>query len=161
MALVQEIVVAIRNLRSENLVPASVKTKVVLIPDNDESGKTVSALQEYVLSPPQVQVENLIIAKPGDEPDKKAVTRRCGPVQVSIDIAGLVDVKSEIERIDKEIKKLDGELKKVLGKLGNEKFMSKAPAEVVAKQKDIKEELEARRKTLEDSRARMEGMLEE
>jgi valyl-tRNA synthetase len=159
MALVQEIVIAIRNLRGENLVPASVKTEVVLIPDDDRSGDTARELTNYILSPPQVQVKNLVIAKPGDEPDKKAVTRRCGPIQVSIDIAGLVDAKSEIERIDKEMKKLDGELKKVTGKLGNEKFMNKAPAEVVAKQKDIKEELEARKSTLLEARSRMEGML--
>ncbi len=156
MALVREIVIAVRNLRSENLIPASTKTDVTLIPDDDFARETAERLQGYILSPPQVQAASLEITGPGVSPDEKAVTRRCGPIQVCLDIAGLVDAGEEIARIGKETAKLEAELKKVMGKLGNEKFLSKAPPEVVAKQEEIKAELEARLETLRETRSRME-----
>jgi len=133
MAMIQEIVVAIRNLRSENLVPAGEKTAVTLIPDDADTEADLMEFDAYIWSPPQVQVKSLVIASPGAGADQKAVTRRCGPVRVCLDIAGLVDPGQEIARIDKEIKKLDAEMKKVTGKLSNEKFLAKAPEEVVAK----------------------------
>ena len=48
----------------------------------------------------------------------------------------LVDIKQEIERLAKEEARLEGELKRVNGMLSNERFMSKAPAEKVAEEKD-------------------------
>jgi valyl-tRNA synthetase len=159
MALIQEIVTAIRNLRSEHLVPAGKKTEVTLIPDDDRARQDVERLQDYILSPPQVQVERLVIKGPGAEPDEKAVTRRCGPVRVSMDVAGLVNPAEEIARIDNDLGKLEGELKKAEGKLGNKKFLDKAPSEVVRKQQEIKEELSAKRATLVETRQRMEALL--
>ena len=41
-----------------------------------------------------------------------------------------------------DIEKTEIELKRVLGKLSNEKFLSKAPKDVVEKENSIKEELE-------------------
>jgi len=158
MALIQEIVIAVRNLRSENLVPATTMTKVTLIPDDKGAKEVVESLKGYILSPPQVQVEELFIAEPKTEPDKKAVTRRCGPIQVSVHIAGLVNAPEELKRIDRELGKLAAELKKVEAKLGNRGFLEKAPAEVVEKQKAIQEELEAKRATLFETKKRMEKL---
>jgi valyl-tRNA synthetase len=160
MALVQDIVLAVRNIRSENLVPAGAKTKVTLVPDGAEAAAMIRSSQGYILSPPQVQIAELVIAEPGAETGKKAVTRRCGPVQVSVHIAGLVNPEEEIKRIDKELTKLEAELKKVEGKLGNQGFLAKAPAEVVEKQKEVREELTAKRATLRETRKRMEALLE-
>ena len=158
MALVQDIVAAIRNIRSENLIPAGTKTSVSLLPDDSGAKEMLERLAGYIESPPQVQIEELVIEDPGTEPDPKSVTRRSGPVRVSIDVSGLVNADEEIQRIDKEIKKLDAELKKVEGKLGNEKFLANAPEDVVAKQKAIKEELSGKKDTLMETRKRMEAI---
>ena len=53
-----------------------------------------------------------------------------------IPFAELVDIKQEIERLQKEEKRLEGELKRVAGMLGNEKFISKAPAAKIQEEKD-------------------------
>ena len=55
---------------------------------------------------------------------------------IYIPFAELVDIKQEIERLTKEEARLEGELKRVNGMLSNERFMSKAPAEKVAEEKD-------------------------
>jgi valyl-tRNA synthetase len=158
IALIQTIVIAIRNLRSENLVPAATRTDVTLIPDDPAAAGIVTELRGLILSPPQVQMKELRIAAPGAAPDPKALTRRCGPVQVCVHVAGVVNPDEEIARIDKDLKKFEAELKKVEGKLGSETFLAKAPEDVVAKQKAIREELVAKLETLTETRKRMEAL---
>lgn len=46
-----------------------------------------------------------------------------------------IDVKAERERLSKEAARLAGEVKKCQSKLGNERFVSKAPASVVDTEK--------------------------
>ncbi|WP_299581849.1 hypothetical protein [uncultured Microbulbifer sp.] len=51
-------------------------------------------------------------------------------------MAGLIDIKAESARLQKEIDKLVKDLSRVEGKLNNPKVVDKAPADVVAKEKD-------------------------
>ena len=53
--------------------------------------------------------------------------------------AELVDIEKEIARLKNEEKRLAGELARVNGMLGNEKFVSKAPAAKVEEEKAKKE----------------------
>ena len=53
-----------------------------------------------------------------------------------IPFAELVDIKQEIERLEKEEKRLGGEIARANGMLNNEKFMSKAPAQKVADERE-------------------------
>ena len=46
-----------------------------------------------------------------------------------------VDVAAERARLGKEIERLANEITKARGKLGNESFVARAPAEVVAQEK--------------------------
>ena len=50
--------------------------------------------------------------------------------------AELVDIAKEKERLAKEEKRLNGEIKRCEGMLGNERFVSKAPAAKVQEEKD-------------------------
>jgi valyl-tRNA synthetase len=55
---------------------------------------------------------------------------------VYIPFSDLVDISAEIERLTKEQKKLEGELARSKNMLSNEKFLSKAPAEKIAEEKE-------------------------
>ena len=50
--------------------------------------------------------------------------------------AELVDIEKEIERLKKEETRLTKELARVNGMLGNEKFVSKAPAAKIEEEKE-------------------------
>lgn len=52
--------------------------------------------------------------------------------ELFLPLEGLIDVAAEIERLSHELEKWDKEVKRVQGKLNNERFVSKAPDDVVA-----------------------------
>ncbi len=73
-----------------------------------------------------------------------------GDLRVMVPLAGLIDVEAERTRLQKEVDKAKQELKRIEGKLGNENFVAKAPADVVAKERDKAEDLSSRIEALED-----------
>ena len=59
-----------------------------------------------------------------------------GDIELCIPLAGLIDVEQEVARISKRIEQLTKEIARIDGKLTNPNFADKAPAEVVAKEKE-------------------------
>ena len=53
-----------------------------------------------------------------------------------IPFAELVDIKQEIERLEKEEKKLTGEISRATGMLQNERFISKAPEDKILEERE-------------------------
>lgn len=58
-----------------------------------------------------------------------------GEMKLLIPMVGLIDKQAELARLDREIQKLQSELSKIEAKLNNPKFVDRAPAEVVAKER--------------------------
>ena len=53
-------------------------------------------------------------------------------VEIYLPLKGLIDVEKETARLNKELATLDKEISRLEKKLGNQGFLAKAPAEVVA-----------------------------
>ena len=67
---------------------------------------------------------------------------------MNIPLADTVDKEAEIARLSKELEYMEGFKNSVMKKLGNERFVSKAPAQVV----------EAERKKLADAEAKITSL---
>ena len=81
-------------------------------------------------------------------PPKGSAQIVLGEAIYCLPLEGIVDLSAEADRLSKELKKLDGEIKRLEGKLGNEKFVANAPAEVVDEEREkLGEYLQQREKT--------------
>lgn len=80
-----------------------------------------------------------------------ALTFRVKSNEYFIPISGTIDVETEITKLSEELKYTEGFLKSVQGKLKNERFVSGAPEQVVALEKQKEADALARIETLKTS----------
>jgi valyl-tRNA synthetase len=66
-----------------------------------------------------------------------------------------IDVAAERERLDREIARVDGEIRKAGGKLSNASFVERAPAAVVAQERERLAGFESTVARLREQRARL------
>jgi valyl-tRNA synthetase len=58
-----------------------------------------------------------------------------GDLKILVPMAGLIDKQAELDRLSKEISKIEANLPRIEGKLNNPKFVDKAPASVIEKER--------------------------
>ncbi len=87
-----------------------------------------------------------------------------GSVQLVVDeatfvlpLADVIDISAEQARLEKEIAKIAAEIEKSDKKLGNENFIAKAPPEVIATEKERREEALGARERLTEALDRLSG----
>ncbi len=133
MEIVQELVTAIRTIRSESNVPPNERVNVYVRFLDDTARDPANREREHVLA--LAKAENLHLDGFDAKPSGciAMVTRR---MEVAIPLEGLVDLDKERERLQKEVERLTGLLASVEKKLGNENYVKRAPEEVVAKDRE-------------------------
>ena len=125
MTTVQQMVDSIRNLRSEMKLPPSQKLPLLISGDEAECRAAAPYLQQLARVEPVEHVESLEEAARGSVAPVAIV----GNFRLMLKVE--IDVKAERERLEKEVARLEGEVKKCGAKLGNERFVARAPAAVV------------------------------
>jgi valyl-tRNA synthetase len=73
-----------------------------------------------------------------------------------IPLAGLIDIEKERRRLQSELDRIDQLLRATEGKLSNEKFVSRAPPEVVSNERNKAESLRDQRARLAEKLAALE-----
>lgn len=120
-----------RNARSEMNVPPSRKAKTYIFATEAlEAFKEGSQYFEKMASASEV----IILNSKNDAPEN-VVTVVSKGAEIYMPLLELVDLEKELERLEKEKAKLQSEIDRVEKKLSNERFVSKAPAEVVEEEK--------------------------
>jgi valyl-tRNA synthetase len=87
-----------------------------------------------------------------------SATALVGELEVLVPMAGLIDKNAELGRLNKELGKLQGEIKRLGGKLGNAKFVDKAPVQVIEKERTKLKDAETAASTLQQQVAKIEGI---
>lgn len=149
----QKIIVAVRNIRGElNVSPA--KPVNVLLKNAQQDD--INRLQEYrgFLSS-LAKLESIEIA--GDQLPA-ASTAIADHLEILVPIAGLIDVAAELSRLDKEIEKLSKDSQRLSGKLSNANFVERAPAEVVAKEREKLAQAETAIAKLIEQKSQLENL---
>ena len=129
---VKGVIVAIRNIRGEmNISPG--KALPVLL--HKGSAEDKQRFEQYgSLLSALAKLESLTWLASDQEPPMASI-QLVGDMQVLVPMAGLIDKEAEIARLQKELDKHQKEIQRVEGKLGNPKFVDRAPADVVEKEK--------------------------
>ena len=147
MSLLMEVIKSIRNLRSEVNIHPRKRCNVVLKPT--EAAATRVLLQgktyiQHLASTEELEIDPDLKEQPG-----QALTSVARGVEVYLPLAGLVDLDKEIARLGREVTRLEKEAARASGKLNNQGFISKAPPEVVEKEKNKLEEYQETLKTVQ------------
>jgi valyl-tRNA synthetase len=142
--LVVEIVRQIRNARAEAVrdAPENIKKEM--------TGRRIEALIAGGSSTAMLQQQSDILALlarlddnkltieeslPADKRPDKAVTLVIGEAEVILPLAGLVDLNAEKKRLEAEALSTAGEITRTEALLANEGFVSRAPAQVVERER--------------------------
>ncbi len=131
---IKEAVRGIRNIRAEMNVSPKKKAQVFVVSENKEvrdifeQGKVFFGTLGYA--------SEVIIQSDETGIEEDAVSTVIPEAVIYMPFAELVDIAKEKERLSKEEKRLQGEIKRCEGMLGNERFVSKAPAAKVQEEKD-------------------------
>lgn len=132
MDMLIELIRAVRTIRSEADRPLS-KTIDLLIRTKGEKEETFLKENESFIrrfcNPDQLVIEQSV-----DVPEEVKVAVVTG-AEVFIPLAGLVDFKEEIKRLENEQSKWQSEITRVEKKLANEKFVQNAPDSIVEEER--------------------------
>ena len=133
VAWIQQIIAGLRNIRGElGISPGKPLTLLVANTSAEDAIrlKNQGALLRFV-----GRLESITVVT--NETDLPPVsTALVGMMTLGVPLAGLIDVGAELARLDKEIARLGQEVARVEAKLSNESFVARAPADVVAKERE-------------------------
>lgn len=132
--ILKEAIKGIRNIRVEMNVPTGRKTGIFVVSEKEEIRAAFSRGQLFFASLANASEVHIQADKSGIPEDAVSVVIAGGTL--SIPFAELIDITKEMERLQKEEKRIEGELARVNGMLNNERFLSKAPADKVAEEKE-------------------------
>jgi valyl-tRNA synthetase len=136
----------IRTVRSEMNVPPSAKMPLFLKDPGELAAKHLITHKELIER--AARVEGVAVLE-GEVPSG-AVQDVIDEATIILPISGVIDVSAERARLDKEIEKQNKEIQRFEGKLGNEKFVAKAPASVIETERErLAEAQQAREKLIE------------
>ncbi len=134
MTAIMETIKTVRNLRAEvNAAPG--KKSEVILNFTDEELRSVFAANEGYLTA-LAAAEPVTIQPAGSDKPENAMAGVVNGVEIYLPLKDLIDVEKETARLNKEQEKLVKEIKRLEGKLGNAGFLAKAPADVVAGEKE-------------------------
>ncbi|MGQ9687914.1 MAG: valine--tRNA ligase [Desulfobaccales bacterium] len=161
MALVMQSIVAIRNMRAEMNVPPASPVNILVYSQEPELLQKLESHQQAIRL--LARVQDLQLQPPGAPPAAAAkavvMSGDGNSLDLVMPLSGLIDFKEEARRLNREMDKLSRELAQVQKKLANEDFLSKAPAEVVAREKDRLTALNEKLTKLKSHEKRLKSLL--
>src|SRR5258708_7759823 len=152
-ALLQEIIVRIRDARNQANVEPARRVQVILAAGNQLAMLTAQApLIEFLARTEKPQLHASLVEKPA-----QAMSLLAGNVEIYLPLAGLLDLAKELARLAKESAAAEQEIARIQGKLANAAFVTRAKPEVVQKERERLLEQEERLSRLRERRAEMAG----
>ncbi len=148
-----EVVRAVRSVRAEmNVSPASMVDILLSSDDKESAARVAEGLRPFFALGRISSAGPLATAKR----PAHAAAAVAADVTVFVPLEGLIDFDVEVQRLTKAKKKLAHDIETLSRKLGDENFVKKAPADVVAASTSRLDELENKLGRVEDNLAALQ-----
>ncbi|WP_404304647.1 valine--tRNA ligase [Neorhodopirellula lusitana] len=151
----QEIVAAIRQIRAAQNIPPRETVPVAIRCDADSQAR-LQPMSAYFKALSSAEVTAIGPDAASFETDAHVGLADIN-IDVHVDLEKFIDVEAEVSRLEKLFGQITGQIKGKESKLGNENFVSRAPADIVAKERESLDTLKQQLVTLEKDIARMKA----
>jgi len=137
MAILQDLIVSVRNLRAELKVEPKVKVPIEVFAHQPEIRKMIEHNHGAVERLANVEKITFVEASLSNKPGARSTAR----FDVHVIYERKIDVAAECERLKKELEKIEKGIMSGQKQLGNPTFVAKAPSSVVENLRQQQEEL--------------------
>ena len=139
--LVREIVLAVRQIRSDNTVAPSKSIEVLVRPASGDGLTTLFDRERATIGRLTKSDVRLVDTSPSGAAAHAVIS---GGTEVIVPLAGLVDIEKECARLRGEVAELEKQITSREGRLNNSKYVERAPPQVVANDRAILEEMKTK-----------------
>jgi len=149
------VIIAVRNIRAEMNIAPGKPLEALLTKGGEADRERLEAYRLFLSKLAKLDSITWL-----DDPDQAplSATQLVGDMEVLVPMAGLIDKDAELARLAKEIDKQDKFIGGIEKKLGNESFISKAPTEVVEKERAKLADAQASRQHLSEQRDKIAAL---
>jgi valyl-tRNA synthetase len=126
--MIQDVIVKVRNIRSEMSMDPRQSVVVRLATQDSNVARIVTGAEEYIFRLAGVSTLEIVPELHGDKVAARAVAAGCA---LEIPLEGLIDRSAEQSRLKREIEKVRKEVDILERNLSNASFVERAPAKVV------------------------------
>ena len=138
----KEIISGIRNIRLQKNIVQKEVLEMLVLGENTQ----LMAYAEVVKKMANLSAVTVVESKP-----EGAASFMVGTTEYFIPLGNLIDVEEELKKLEADLKYQEGFLQSVLKKLNNEKFVSKAPANVIEMERKKQADAETKIAALKES----------
>jgi valyl-tRNA synthetase len=153
MAELQAVIGAVRYIRGEYGIAPGARVPLRVTDAGDEVRQTLEANRRALRD--LARVEELTFVGADGEVGASAVLR--SGTELFVPLAGVIDLDRERARLREEIDRLEGQRSATEKKLANERFVSRAPEEVVGRERDKLASFAEQKERLATKLAALEG----
>ncbi len=152
---VKKFILGIRQIRGEMDISPGKSLPVLLVDASDND--RLFAERNALLLRRVGRVESVRTLDTTEEPPASA-TALLGNMRLLVPLAGIIDKDAEKTRLNKQRERIATDLARSKGKLGNEKFVNNAPADVVTQEKQRVAEFERQISQLDEQLERLDTL---
>jgi valyl-tRNA synthetase len=145
-----DLIKGVRSVRAEMNVPAGAKIPLVLTGASEESAARLARNIDVIASLARLSSAEVAPAIPNG-----SAQFVLAEAVVALPLGDVIDFAKERARLEKDLKKAQDEIARFDAKLSNEQFVSKAPEEVLAEQREKRAEAAALATRLSEAIARL------
>ena len=140
MEIIQSVIGAIRNIRGEMNIAPNKTAQVIIAGINGSNLDLIKTHPEYFEQ--LAKVDHLECKEEIIKP-RKAASAVVNQLEIFVPLEGLIDFNVERARLEKEISRLENQLEVLNNKLQSEDFLTKAPEDIINREKKKKTDFES------------------